>query len=65
MIAARTGRQILGFDYDRFVMSMDWNRVLIEAQGMHLREHMGDSPLVPMPTCGTCLRNVLLMEEEW
>lgn len=68
MIAARSGRDILGaYDYQRTIMALDWNRILIEARGLHLAHSNssthGNGEDV-CGTCGTCLRNVLLAKED-
>lgn len=60
MVAARTPRQLAGFNYERLINSVDWNRVLIQAQGRHLSEHNGNGET----TCGWCIQSVLLRYEE-
>ena len=56
--AGRLGRG--GLSWSSAVMALDWNRVLLEARGLHMVDHGGDSESV----CGLCVRNVLLMEDD-
>lgn len=56
MVAAKTPRMIAGFRYEDLIHSIDWARVLLQAQGRHLREHAGSGE----NTCGYCIQSVLL-----
>lgn len=60
MVAARTPRMIAGFQYEDLICSIDWSRVLLQAQGRHLSEHRGDGE----NTCGWCIRSVLLRSND-
>ena len=72
LFSSRPGRQ--EFDvlprWDVVVEAVDWNRVLIEAEGLHqrkLRQDMTHSRIVsgcPTETCGPCLKDVLL-DRNW
>lgn len=57
MVAARSPRMLLGFTrWEEVVRSVDWNRVMVEARGMHLRSlHSPDTD-----ACGECISSVLL-----
>lgn len=66
MVAARNPMSLFdlgGFRYEDIIESIDWNRVLIEANGLHLRRGL-DNPTHSThsnsTTCGICLRDVLL-----
>jgi hypothetical protein len=50
---------ILDYKIDDYVMSLDWNRILLQAQGQHLRVHEGTGE----NTCGTCLRSIMLRKD--
>lgn len=64
MVASRTPRQLLGelssFPYERFIESIDWNRVLIQSMGDHRIYHKYSQD----QTCGLCIQAVLLRTEE-
>jgi hypothetical protein len=46
--------------YRTLIDSIDWNRVLLEAQSRHLTlDHSGDY------TCGVCIAAALLVKETW
>lgn len=72
LFASRPGRSV--FDvlprWDVVVDAVDWNRVLIEAEGLHqrtLRSDPSHSRVVggcPTETCGPCLKDVLL-DRNW
>lgn len=58
MVAPRRGLELLGRKtYREVMMALDWNRILIEAMGEHLR-HNGEGDV-----CGSCIRLVLLTED--
>lgn len=61
MIAARSPRLIAGFRYEEIIESIDWNRVLIQAVGHHLKVHPGSMDAL----CGSCIQSVLLRREEF
>lgn len=69
MVAARTARQLSGFNYEKIIMAIDWTRVLIEAEGRHMNPnthpvgHVGSSSI--RQVCGLCIRTVLLQREEF
>lgn len=60
MVAARTPRQLAGFNFDQLIRSIDWHRVLLQAQGLHLVEHHGNGD----NACGWCVQSVLLRLDE-
>lgn len=72
LFASRPGRGALDElpRWDVVVECVDWNRVLIEAEGLHqrkLREDRTHSRIVsgcPTETCGPCLKDVLL-DRNW
>lgn len=59
MIAARTPRAMIGFRYEEVIKAIDWNRVLLQARGLHSKEHADN-----MDTCGHCIQSVLLRKDE-
>jgi hypothetical protein len=58
MVAARSPRMLVGWRYDHVIRSIDWNRVLIEARGEHLRHQNGAADV-----CGECIKTVLLRSD--
>lgn len=66
MVAAREGRDFIGrlgeptFQYEVIINLIDWNRVLIQAYGLHAKNHGTE----PNPICGSCIRDVLLRTDE-
>lgn len=61
LIAARPGRSYIELgSWDRFVQSMDWTRIHIQACGQHMRDHDGDGDT----TCGSCIKSILLRGED-
>lgn len=71
MVAARNPMSLFdmssGIRYEDIVESIDWNRILIEANGLHLRRGL-DNPTHYVQsgstTCGVCLRDVLLRTDD-
>jgi hypothetical protein len=61
MIAARTARDIAPIDYEDIIRAVDWNRVLVEARGLHFT--MMHAGYDGTNTCGTCIQTVLLRKE--
>lgn len=56
---SRWGESILGYRrWSDIVQGMDWNRILLEAQGLHMiaKHANGD-------VCGNCLMSVLLRQD--
>lgn len=68
MVAAREGRSIfnLGQDvrYEDVIVSIDWNRILIQARAEHNRVHSPFPNVDIMSVCGECIQTVLLRKEE-
>lgn len=73
MVAARPGRTIFENERDRqrnwamAVRLLDWNRVLLEAMGLHMSRRQGGkhgqrlfSTDAETAVCGDCIRDVLL-----
>lgn len=61
MVAAREPRALLGLGkYEQVIESIDWNRVVLQAEGLHekLGHRFRDS------VCGECIKAVLLREDE-
>lgn len=54
MFAPREARA-LSANYDEIILSIDWQRVLLEARGLHLRRQHS-----PFDVCGPCVQDVLL-----
>jgi hypothetical protein len=71
MVASRDARDLLGTRvYNDIIKAIDWNRVLLEAQGRHLLHFTPEqSEAIKAddlhPLCGECIRDVLLLEEDW
>lgn len=63
MVAARRPREMVGLRFDRLIEVIDWNRVLIQAQGRHLLVHLASDDVGDLRVCGECIKYVLLMEE--
>lgn len=59
MVAARSGRMI-SVNYDDIISSIDWNRVLIQAEGLHRYLHPGNMKEL----CGSCIQSVLLRQTD-
>ena len=63
MVVARKPRAMLGLGrFDLLVEVIDWNRVLIQAEGRHMLVHNRDG-VGNRLVCGDCIKYVLLMEE--
>jgi hypothetical protein len=66
MVVSRDARDLLGRRvYSDIIKAIDWNRVLLEARGRHLLHHDDLSQHPEAETCGRCIRDVLLLEEDW
>jgi len=61
LVAARRPRELAGyFNYDRIIKAIDWNRVLLQAQAEHIRNHSPND----INVCGSCIESVLLRDRE-
>lgn len=60
MVAGRSARALYRWDYDDIINRIDWNRVLIEAAGLHAKNDPTDLNAV----CGACIRFILLNTED-
>lgn len=61
MVASREPRATLGLGvYERLIESIDWNRVVLQAEGLHDQLGHRFRDIV----CGECIKSVLLRTEE-
>lgn len=61
MVAAREPRS-MSVNYDDIIRAIDWNRVLLQAVGLHRKMHIEKKH--HGNTCGECIKSVLLRKEE-